>query len=77
MDDDDFIQACENADSVAKRMYREEAKAIEQLQQDILTIVNNEDPYGTIESSDSYKYLLYDIHEIYELIDNGIPQIPQ
>ena len=45
MDDNDFIQACENADSVAKKVYREEAKAIDRLQQDILSIVAKEAPY--------------------------------
>ena len=45
LDDEDFIQACENADPMAKRVYREEAKAIDRLQQDILSIVANEAPY--------------------------------
>ena len=45
MDDPDFDQACENADAVAKRVYREEAKAIDRLQQDILSVVANESPY--------------------------------
>ena len=45
MDDGDFIQACENADAIAKKLYREEAKAIDRLQQDILNIVANEKPY--------------------------------
>ncbi len=45
MDDPDFDQACENADAVAKRVYREEAKAIDRLQQDILSVVVNESPY--------------------------------
>ena len=44
-DDTDFIQACENASVSAKRIYREEAKVIDQLQQKILEIVTNEDPY--------------------------------
>ncbi len=45
MDDSDFIQACENADPIAKKFYREEAKTIDRLQQDILSIVANEKPY--------------------------------
>lgn len=45
LDDSDFEQACENADPVAKRLYREEAKAIDRLQQEILNIVANEAPY--------------------------------
>ena len=32
--------------------------------------------YGSVDVVDSYKYLLEDIHEIYSLIDNGVPQIP-
>jgi len=32
--------------------------------------------YGNVEAVDSYKYLLEDIHEIYDLIDNGISQVP-
>lgn len=45
MDDSDFDQACENADSDSKRLYREEAKAIDRLQQDILDIVASEEPF--------------------------------
>ena len=45
MDDSDFDQACENADGVSKRLYREEAKAIDKLQQDILNIVASEEPF--------------------------------
>lgn len=45
MDDEDFDQACENASPEAKRLYREEAKAIDRLQQDILSIVATEEPY--------------------------------
>ena len=45
MDDNDFDQACENADPIAIRLYREEAKEIDRIQQSILSIVANEDPY--------------------------------
>ena len=45
MDDPDFDQACENADAIAKKVYREEAKVIDRLQQDILSVVANESPY--------------------------------
>lgn len=45
LDDSDFEQACENADPIAKKVYREEAKAIDRLQQDILSIVASEAPY--------------------------------
>ncbi len=45
MEDSNFDQACENADSIARRVYREEAKAIDQIQKDILSIVSSELPY--------------------------------
>ncbi len=45
MDDSDFDQACENADSIAMRLYREEAKTIDRLQKGILEIVASEKPY--------------------------------
>ena len=45
MDDDNFTQACENADVVARGIYREEAKAIDKLQQQIIAVVENEEPY--------------------------------
>ena len=45
MDDPDFDQACENADAIAKKVYREEAKTIDRLQQDILSVVASESPY--------------------------------
>ena len=45
MDDTDFDQACENADPVAMRLYREEAKEIDRLQKAILEIVAKEEPY--------------------------------
>ena len=45
MEDTNFEQACDYADGVARRAYREEAKAIDRIQQDILQIVANEDPY--------------------------------
>ena len=45
MEDDDFQQACENADIVAKNIYRDEAKVIDKIQKKILNIALNEDPY--------------------------------
>ncbi|MBR3905627.1 MAG: hypothetical protein IKJ51_07995, partial [Clostridia bacterium] len=42
MDDSNFDMACENADAVAKKIYREEAKEIDRLQRDILRIVAGE-----------------------------------
>ena len=45
MEDDDFQQACENADILAKNVYRDEAKAIDKIQKKILNIALNEEPY--------------------------------
>jgi len=45
MEDGDFEQACENADVLARRVYREEAKAIEELRKGILEVSGKEDPY--------------------------------
>ena len=43
--DSDFEQACENADAVARRVYREEARAIEEIRKGILAVSEQEDPY--------------------------------
>ena len=45
MEDSNFEQACDNADTIARRVYREEAKAIDRIQKDILSIVSSEKPY--------------------------------
>lgn len=45
MDSSNFEMACEYADVVAKRLYRSEAREIDRLQKDILSIVSNESPY--------------------------------
>ncbi len=45
LDDSDFEQACEYADAISRRLYRDEAKAIDRIQKGILTIVANEAPY--------------------------------
>ena len=45
MEDSNFEQACENADAIARRMYREEAKSIDLIQRNILAVVSNEEPY--------------------------------
>ena len=45
MKDEDFQQACENADIGAKAIYREEAKAIDGIQKKILEIAATEEPY--------------------------------
>ena len=45
MDDSDFEQALENADITAQRVYREEAKTIENIRKGIIAVSANEDPY--------------------------------
>ena len=44
-EDGDFEQALENADAVAKKVYREEAKAIEEIRRGIVEISVKEEPY--------------------------------
>lgn len=45
MEDSDFEQALENADSMARRVYREEAKQIEEIRKGIIAVSANEEPY--------------------------------
>lgn len=45
LEDDNYNRAWEYADVIARKVYREEAKAIDQLQQSILAIVQKEEPY--------------------------------
>ena len=45
MEDEDFEQTLENADAVARKIYREEAKRIEELRRGIVSVSNNEEPY--------------------------------
>lgn len=79
MDDDNFVQACENADVVARGIYREEAKAIDKLQQKIIAVVENEEPYDVFicykETDDITKSRTEDsliVQDIYtELIKEG------
>ena len=44
-EDTDFEQACENADPIARRLYRDEAKVIEEIRKGILAVSNKEEPY--------------------------------
>ena len=44
MEDSDFEQALENADGTARRVYREEAKQIEELRKEIIAVSTNEQP---------------------------------
>ena len=45
LEDADFDQACENADPIARRLYRDEAKAIEDIRKGILEVSGREEPY--------------------------------
>lgn len=45
LEDSDFEQAQENADAVARKVYRNEAKAIESLRRGILDVSGKEEPY--------------------------------
>ena len=45
MEDSNFEQAMENADAVALRVYREEAKQIESIRKGILEVSSKEEPY--------------------------------
>ena len=45
MEDSDFEQAAENADVVARKVYREEAKTIEEIRKSILEVSSKEEPY--------------------------------
>ena len=45
LDDANFEQACENTDAVARRIYRDEARQIEDLRQSILQVSGKEEPY--------------------------------
>ena len=45
MEDSDFEQACENADSVARGVYREEAKFLENLRKNVIEVSSKEEPY--------------------------------
>lgn len=44
-EDSDFEQACENADTVARRIYRDEAKVIEDIRKGIIEVSGKEAPY--------------------------------
>ena len=43
--DANFEQACENTDAVARRVYRDEARAIEELRKNIIEVSGKEEPY--------------------------------
>lgn len=45
LEDEDFINACEKADSVAKSTYEQEAKCIDEIQKKILEISSKEEDY--------------------------------
>lgn len=45
LDDENFEQAQENADEVARKVYRDEAKQLEELRKGIIAVSANEEPY--------------------------------
>ena len=45
MKDANFEQACENTDAVARRVYRDEARQIEELRKSIIEVSDKEEPY--------------------------------
>ena len=45
LDDSNFEQACENGDVIARRVYREEARQIEELRKGIIEVSGKEAPY--------------------------------
>ena len=45
MDDSDFELVLENADAVSRKVYRDEAKAIEELRKSIVEVSSTEEPY--------------------------------
>ena len=45
LEDDSFEQACDNADAVSRRLYREEAKKIEDIRKGIIEVSSKEEPY--------------------------------
>ena len=45
LDDPNLEQALENADAMARRVYRDEAKAIEELRKNIIEVSGKEEPY--------------------------------
>ncbi|MCI6434583.1 MAG: TIR domain-containing protein [Clostridiales bacterium] len=45
LEDSDFEQALENADAVARKVYREEAKQIEEIRKGIIEVSGREQPY--------------------------------
>ena len=45
MEDSDFEQALENADGIARKVYREGAKQIEEIRKGIISVSSNEQPY--------------------------------
>jgi len=45
LDDPNFEQACENTDALARRVYRDEARQIEDLRKQIIEVSGKEEPY--------------------------------
>ena len=45
LDDEDYEQSLENADAVARRLYRDEARRIEEIRKGIIEVSGREEPY--------------------------------
>ena len=45
LDDPNYEQACENTDAIARRVYRDEARQIEELRKQIIEVSGKEEPY--------------------------------
>ena len=45
LDDTNYEQACENTDAVARRVYRDEARQLEELRKSIIEVSGKEEPY--------------------------------
>ena len=45
LDDPNYEQACENTDAIARRVYRDEARQIEDLRKQIIEVSGKEEPY--------------------------------
>lgn len=78
IEDSNYEQALENTDPVARRVYRDEAKTIEELRKKIIEISNREDPFDIFicykETDDKGNRTLDSVvaQDIYsELVDKG------
>ncbi|MBR3277031.1 MAG: toll/interleukin-1 receptor domain-containing protein [Eubacterium sp.] len=76
MDDPDFEMVMENADSTARKLYREEAKQIEELRKSILEVSGKEEPYDIFicyKETDDFKDRTIDsviAQDVYDALTN-------